>query len=116
MQRKHRKQMTKAEVMAVETLVTSVPAWTSKAHYDVRSRERSVTRFEVYQTIAFGECIEAKDDNRVVMRHHTGVCVVVEIPTRTVVTVWYNAPEDKHYTLDLSQYRWVVDLTKWSAQ
>jgi hypothetical protein len=116
MQRKHRKQMSKQEVAAVESLVKSITSWVSKSHYAVRSRERNVTRLEVYQAIAFGQCVEAKDDNRVVMRHHTGVCVVVEIPTHTVVTVWYNDPQDQHWTLDLSQYRWVINLIEWSKQ
>lgn len=116
MQRKHRKQMTVAEIKAVESLLRSVTSWVSKGHYETRSRERSITRLEVYRAIATGAVIEAKDDSRLVVRGADGVCVVCEIPTHRVITAWYNAPDDQHWTLDLSQYRWQVNLTQWSAQ
>jgi len=108
--------MTRGEIAAIESLIKAVPSWVSKSHYTVRSRERRIARIEVFQAVRYGEVIEAKDDNRVVMRHHSGVCVVLSVPDHTVVTVWYNAPEDQHYTLDLSQYRWSIDLTKWSPR
>src|ERR1700674_633204 len=101
MQRKHRKQMNAAEIQSVDSLVKAVTSWVSKGHYETRSRERSISRLEVYRAISQGSCIEAKDDSRVVMRHADGICVVVEIPTRKVVTAWYNSPDDQHYTLDL---------------
>lgn len=113
MLRKHRKQMTPAEIHAVEARVKRVPAWVSQPYYAVRARERNVSRLEVYRAIAFGQAIEAKDDDRVLMRGSDGVCVVVEIPTRKIVTVWYNSPDDQHWTLDLSQYRWNVNLVTW---
>lgn len=116
MQRKHRKQMNLAEVIAVESKVKSVGSWISKSHYEVRARERNITRLEVYQAIYQGKVVEAKDDNRVVMRSVSGICVVIELTTRKVVTVWYNDPQDQHWTLDLSQYRWTINLVTWSQQ
>ena len=116
MQRKHRKQMSREEVVAVEALVKSIPSWHSQPYYVTRGRERNISRLSVYTAIAFGEVVEAKDDDRVLMRHHSGVCVVVDVKTRTVVTVWFNDPQDQHWTLDLSQYRWNQNLVEWSKQ
>ena len=113
MQRKHRKQMTVAEISSVESIVKSVPAWHSQPYYAMRAQTRKIARFDVFRAIAYGQVIEAKDDGRAVMRGQDGTCVVVSVPTRTVITVWYNDPSDNHYTLDLSQYTWYTDLTKW---
>jgi hypothetical protein len=114
MQRKHAKQMSRTEMAAVRMAVAAVPSWVSRGHYAVRGRERSITRREVYEAILFGLPGEVNDKDRVVMRHASGVCVVVELPTHTVVTVWYNDPQDQHWTLDISQYRWTVNLVEWS--
>lgn len=115
MQRKHRKQMTVAEITAVESSVRAVPAWRSQPYYIMRCQTRKIARIAVFRAIAYGRVIEAKSDGRAVMRGTDGTCVVVSVPTRTVITVWHNDPTDNHYTLDLSAYTWYTDLTKWQA-
>ena len=79
----------------------------------MRCQTRKIARIAVFRAIAYGQVIEAKDNGRAVMRGQDGTCVVVSVPTRTVITVWHNDPTDNHYTLDLSAYRWRADLTVW---
>ena len=105
--------MTVAEISSVESIVKSVTSWHSQPYYIMRAQTRKIARFDVFRAIAYGQVIEAKSDGRAVMRGQDGTCVVIEVPTRTVITVWYNDPTDNHYTLDLSQYTWYTDLTKW---
>lgn len=111
MLRKHRKQMTVPEIQALEAIVHGMPSWISKSQYLAgRQQERSISRLEVFKCLHYGSVIEYKDDGRVVMRNTDGVCVVAHLATHTVVTAWYNDPSDQHWTLDLSQYRWNVNL------
>jgi hypothetical protein len=53
---------------------------------------------------------EKEPDIRALMRDDKGTCVVVSLVSGDIITVYYNDPEDKHYTLNKGQYRWNVDL------
>lgn len=110
MERKHVKQMSPVERAIVETLVHNTLDWSSKTFYLVgRMNERRITRADALQCLRYGNVVELQNVGRVVMRDRTGVCVVADIPARHVVTVWYNAPDDNHYTLDNRLYQWHVD-------
>jgi hypothetical protein len=81
-------------------------------------KQWDVSAAEVLETIKSGELIEAHQnaypDIRVLLRKDFGkyaVCVVVSLAHAEVVTVFVNLAEDKHYTLDRSQYQWRCDLT-----
>jgi hypothetical protein len=109
--RKHRTQMTRQEISAIETSVHSVQVWTVKSSYVVgRQRERTVSSIEVTKALQLGSVIELQDCGRVLMRSHDGICVVACLKNRTVVTVWYNTPEDNHYTLNIGAYRWYANV------
>lgn len=117
MQRKHRKQMSVTEIKTLEHIVHSMPSWVCKTKYLAgRQQERSISRLEVFKCLRYGVVIEYKDDGRVVMRNTDGICVVAHLATHTVVTAWYNDPSDQHWTLDLSQYRWMVNLIPYIHQ
>jgi hypothetical protein len=115
--RKHRKQMTKAEIIAVEDVVQAQPNWVLGPHAIARLEKKGITKEQVLETLKIGYVIEVNRNNDlcVAFRKEYGafaVCVVVSLQTRWVVTAWKNSAKDKHRRLDFSNYRWGVDLTR----
>ena len=112
--RKHRQQMTPAEMQAAERLARS---WAGRLsfvdHADERGAQKGVTPEEIRGAVLFGSVIEvhanAAPDCRAVLRRGE-VCVVLSLCTGQVVTTWRNRKSDQHDTLDLSQYQWPVNV------
>jgi hypothetical protein len=115
--RKHRAQMTPAEIQAVEELVHSQPSssWTFGPHAAERMKAKGVTYEEAIETLRSGYLVEINEnrDLCVVLRNDRGkssVCVVVSLRTRWFVTTWRNGKRDRHTTLDATKYLWDVDV------
>jgi hypothetical protein len=115
--RKHRKQMRRDEITAVEKLVNSQGKWEIGPHAFISMAKKGVTEEQVLDVMRTGYVFEVNHNNDlcVAFRKEYGrfaVCVVVSLRTRWVVTAWKNSAKDKHRTLDMSQYKWGVDLTQ----
>jgi hypothetical protein len=109
MQSKHRKQMTLAEIQYTETLVHAITDWRfDNPHLFERMMQKGVSKKDALLALKWGAVIRVQDDGRVLMRLmngiRSGVCVVVSLITRTLVTAWFNRPTDHHATLNLSEY------------
>ena len=106
--------MAAAETEAVLAYVRAISVRTTKPHYYNMKQERSFTREQVEHAIKHGGLIEVHDDKapevRVLLRDSSGTCVVVSLNTGEVITVYYNDPEDRHYTLNKGLYRWKADM------
>lgn len=125
--RKHRQQMTLREIALIENLVHSQDKWlVTGDHTSRKMSDLGITWDEVTFVLKTGRVIEVNKNRDLcaVFRsdvpiinpnHYPGtrdICVVVNLPTRWVVTTWCNAITDLHCTLDLSQYRWKVNLVE----
>jgi hypothetical protein len=121
MLRKHRKQMTPAEISAVENHVHSIRQFRAtnthllhEMKHDKYTKE--ITHDDIATALAHGEVIEVTDRYRALVRlthgNRSGVCVVISLRDNTVVTTWFNNPTDSHRTLDLSKYQWNIDATQ----
>ena len=116
--RKHVSQMTENERMAAETYAHTLPRyeWKSNAHVTDRMTQKRISDAEVTLALRRGHIVEIHGNNapdiRFVMRYETdkrAVCVCSSTKGN-VITVWANALNDNHHTLDLSQYKWNVDI------
>lgn len=113
--RKHRKQMTAAEIAAAENTVHSQDDWNIGPHAADKMKAKGVTTEQVLETLCTGSVIEVNHNNDLcaVFRKDFGryaVCVVINLPTRWVVTVWKNSARDAHATLDCSKYLWNANI------
>jgi hypothetical protein len=113
--RKHRKQMHPGEIAAVEGLVNSEGNWNIGPHATKKMADKGITTDQVIETLALGYVVEVNHNNDLcaVFRKEYGrfaVCVVVNLPTRWVVTVWKNGARDTHATLDHSKYLWKANI------
>jgi len=114
--RKHRKQMSPEEIELIESIVHSQIHWTGLGPHSTRMvQERQVPSKELFDVLKSGKVVEVNHtcDLCVVFRKdyddHAS-CVVVNLPTRWIVTTWRNNTNDQHRSLDMSQYTWKVDL------
>ena len=81
-------------------------------HTLFRKQERRVTTDEINSVFENYEIIEYhyKDANRLLLRGkiiengNVNICIVVDINSKEIVTVYYNSIADKHLTLNLSNY------------
>lgn len=117
--RKHQKQMTPAERQHVENHIHGLRGWILKPHAIKRGLERVVDTDALYTTMRIGDVIEVHNDVpaqiRAVLRADLGnasICVAADLTNREIVSVWVNALDDQHDTLNLGNYRWQVDLTR----
>ena len=114
--RKHRTQMLPEEIELIESIVHAQTHWIGNGpHIDKRMREKQVPGKETFDVLNTGIVVEVNhtDDLCVVFRKNYedhASCVVVNLPTRWIVTTWRNKTNDQHRTLDMSQYTWKVDL------
>ena len=106
--RKHRSQMTSAEIRAVETFVHGVPvnAWRFRGHAVATGLSRAVTESSALNALRLGDVFEAHCETgelRLGVRYDDGspvsTCVIVAPKTREVITVYWNASNDTHATL-----------------
>lgn len=114
MQRKHRVQMNEQEIECAEFVAHSTVGWSfgTNVHLSERMSSKRIIRDDVIDALQAGTVIEAKDDNRIVMRSDSGVVAVADLRTKEIVTAWRNSQTDNHSTLDLSEYTWQVDLNR----
>jgi len=117
MARKHNHQMSKDEKGFVTGYIRTkvTPALSSaRQHFYDRASERSFSFEEAKAVVATGSVVEvhnnASPEYRALVRNQAGTCVVVSLTDWTIVTVYYNAPDDTHSTLDYNAYRWSVNL------
>ena len=118
MQSKHRKQMTADEIQYAETLVHAIDGWDfTDDHMLLRMEQKGVSKKDAAITLKWGAVIRVQNDGRILLRLMTGmrkgVCVVAHIPSRTLVTAWFNNPKDQHATLDMSEYTWRVNVVEY---
>lgn len=88
-------------------------------HASLRMRERGITENEIVNCLSSGNLIEChnnvKTDVRALFRkdnQERSICVVVSLITGKVITVWSNATDDHHESLNTAKYVWACDLTK----
>jgi hypothetical protein len=115
MSRKHIKQMNKEEIAFVHGFLrANVARLTGQGHFYDRAADRRFTLAEAKAAAAQGTVIEIHNDRspdvRVLVRNKMGTCAVVSLVTFEIVTVYYNAPEDGHETLNWGAYRWNQDV------
>jgi len=117
MARKHIQQMSKAESAFIHGwLRSSKREYTGTAHYTDRASERHFTFQDVVQAVRTGLVVEVHNDKalalRAVVRDSKGTCVVVELTSQRIISVYYNDPEDKHDTINWAPYRWNQDIVE----
>lgn len=109
--RKHRSQMTTEEIDVLEYLLFAMSGWIiESALIHAKNKGRKITHEEVEDAIKTGEVIEINTLGRVLVRSKKGICVVVDLRHRVVITVWWNHPNDTHKRLNLAQYTWNIDV------
>jgi hypothetical protein len=112
--RKHRQQMTPQEIAHAETLVHGLSGWdASSTHARREMRNDRLTDTAILEALTSGQIIEVNSFGRVVMRSSKGAVVVAELPTKRVVTAWFNDPRDNHSTLRINEYQWRVDAASY---
>jgi hypothetical protein len=83
-------------------------------HFQDRASERSFSVQQAVDALRNGLVVEVHNDRapslRALVRDKKGTCVVVELNTDMILTVYYNDPEDKHETLNWAPYRWTQDI------
>lgn len=114
--RKHRRQMTLAEIAAIENFVHSLDRglWIANGHAINRSGERICSDSQLLDVFRFGLVIEVRPDSRILFRADE-LCVVANIVSRKVCTVWRNSFDDNHSTLRLQNYQWrgsIIELVE----
>lgn len=116
--KKHRKQMTAAEIAVVERHVHSIRKFRADNSHLLHEMKhdkytKEITHKDIAKALKKGEVIEVAEGHRALVRlttgERSGVCVVISLRDDTVVTTWYNNPTDTHRTLDLSKYQWNVN-------
>jgi exonuclease III len=114
--RRHFQQMSKEEKAFVHGFVRANAARFigGCGHYYDRASERSFSGEEVAAAIKNGLVVEVHNDRkpeiRALVRDRKGTCVVVSLSDFTVITVYYNDPNDQHETLNWNVYNWQVNL------
>lgn len=122
--RKHRIEMTAAEIEHAENVVHSIKRVNAGSpHLLHEMKQDDISLTDVAYTLKYGAIIEVNSFGRCVVRLmdgtediKPGTCVVVQVRDSSkpiLVTAWRNNPNDHHKTLRLSEYGWNVDITKY---
>lgn len=105
--KKHACQMSTEEIKRCIAKVNRVAkdSWLVCRHAAERMRNKGVTAAEIYHTLQSFDIVEYKiiPEERVVIRSGE-VVIVLSIKRETIITVWRNAINDNHKTLDLEAY------------
>lgn len=105
--KKHVCQMTDAEIKRCIAKVNRVAShsWMVCRHAAERMKKKGVTAAEIYYTLQSFDIVEYKivPEERVVIRSGE-VVIVLSIKRETIITVWRNAINDNHKTLDMREY------------
>lgn len=94
--------------------------WIFSGHVMVRIEERGGTVADILETIGYGELIEYHKRNnksRLLLRgrkaiHNWVPCVVVELSSKKIITVYWNHVKDHHRTIDMSRYNNLLDVVE----
>lgn len=85
-------------------------------HFYDRATERHFSLEDAISAVRCGLVVEVHDDKkpsvRALVRDQKGTCVVVELGSLRIITVYYNDPADQHDTLNWNLYRWTVDVVE----
>jgi hypothetical protein len=122
--RKHLSQMSKSEIGHLFKTLGSVNNWRFSKHALERMDERGAVRDNIVNIALGGELIEyhLKDNrSRVLMRsnavfHNYVACVVFELKTSRVITVYWNHKDDYHRTINMKAYSGDLDILKCLAE
>jgi len=119
MSRKHIQQMNKTEKAFVHGYIRKHAAEALNGgvqHFYDRATERHFVIEDAVEALQGGLVVEVHDDRkpsvRALVRSQKGTCVVVELQSMRVITVYYNDPSDTHDTLNWNLYRWSTDLVE----
>jgi hypothetical protein len=125
MESKHRRQMSQDEIRFAERTIHAINDWRLEGndHLNERMEEKGVSKKDALLALRCGEIIRVQDNGRVVMRlmrptqpfssDRVGTCVCASLTDHTLVTAWYNEPTDNHDNLNISMYRWRVDVVEY---
>ena len=102
-QRKHRTQMTDAELAIIRHRLTELTL-VATPHLLERCQEWSIRSLPRPESCAIVEYNQLNEDWRVLLRSHLGFCYVVSLQTGRIVTAYMNAADDNHASLDMSEY------------
>ena len=115
--RRHRLQMKLAEIAAIEAFVHTPRRWAcaENGHLQERLREKQITVAGILAAIR-GKVVEVNrngQDVRAVFRSAEAgpqTVVVVSLVHFRIVTAWKNDADDRHGTLNRSEYTWGQDI------
>ena len=115
--RKHRSMINAQELCFIQNAV-DCRTYEFTPYSMERAITRGITTHEAMKTIIEGEIMEVhfKDESvRVLVRGHGNkrkmdTCVVVDLCEQTIVTVYQNESNDKHYNLNTSLYDETLDI------
>jgi hypothetical protein len=115
--RKHISQMSLEEVDFFTSLVRN-KAWIMSGHVREQMEKRGGTLSDIIEAIEYGSLVEYHCRNgysRLLFRSETPIhnwvpCVVVEIATERIITIFWNHVKDNHRTIDMSRYNEDLDI------
>jgi len=116
MARKHIQQMNQLERAFIHGYLRSGKRdyHATTSHFRDRASERVFSVQDAVDALRNGLVVEVHNDRnpslRALVRDSKGTCVVVELQTDLIISVYYNDPEDKHETLNWAPYRWTQDI------
>lgn len=116
MARKHFQQMTQVERAFIHGFLRSPKRdyHATTSHFRDRATQRVFSQADAENALRNGLVVEVHNNHapsvRALVRDSKGTCVVVELQTDLILTVYYNDPEDKHETLNWAPYRWTQDI------
>ena len=116
MARKHIQQMNQLERAFIHGFLRSPRRdyHATTSHFRDRATERVFTVADAERALRTGVIVEVHNNAapsiRALVRDSKGTCVVVELQTDLILTVYYNDPNDKHETLNWAPYRWTQDI------
>lgn len=116
MARKHTQQMNQVERALIHGYLRSGKRdyHATTSHFRDRASERVFSLPDAEKAIRTGLVVEVHNDRapsvRALVRDSKGTCVIVELQTGLIISVYYNDPDDKHETLNWAPYRWTQDI------
>ena len=85
----------------------SVKGWKIRPYAKQRIKERGISIDKLFDVCREGELVEYHNENgtrRVLVRDEKGTCVIVDLDTRNIITVYENDPDNDHPNLQRDKY------------
>lgn len=124
-EKKHINQMTEEEKDFLLSYIKNIPAdaWSYNFYTENRIKERGGTKEFILESIQIGELIEyhlRNGRNRILLRGKKAVsdvhpyvpCVVLELKTKKIITVYWNHIDDNHRTIKMENYNEELNVIK----